>query len=77
MTDALDIRPALLTDADAVSALTRKADSAWIALTGREPLPMRVDYCEAIRVHDFAMIERGSELLGIIETVPKSTAFSL
>lgn len=69
-----DIRPALPADADAVSALTRKAYSAWIALTGREPLPMQVDYREAIRVHDFALVEQGGELLGLIETVLEADA---
>ena len=74
MTDGAEIRPALPADADAISALTRKAYSPWIALTGREPLPMQVDYREAIQVHDFALVEHGGELLGLIETVPEADA---
>jgi GNAT superfamily N-acetyltransferase len=74
MTDAPDIRPALPTDADAVGALTQKAYSPWIALTGHEPLPMQVDYREAIRVHDFALVELAGELLGLIETMPEADA---
>lgn len=74
MTDAVEIRPALPADADAVSALTRKAYSPWIALTGREPLPMRVDYRQAIQVHDFALVEDRGELLGVIETISEADA---
>lgn len=74
MTATPDIRPALPADADVISALARRAYSAWTALTGREPLPMQVDYREAIRVHDFALIEHAGELLGLIETVPEVDA---
>lgn len=72
MTDALHIRTALLSDADAIGALTRSAYSPWIALTGREPLPMKVDYGQRISVHDFALVQHGSQLLGLIETVPEA-----
>ncbi|MFO1023975.1 MAG: hypothetical protein U1E70_02225 [Acetobacteraceae bacterium] len=72
MTAITDIRPALATDVAAVSALTRRAYSPWIALTGREPLPMQVDYSEAMQSHDFALIELSGELVGLIETAPES-----
>lgn len=74
MTDAAQLRPALLADADAVSALTLRAYSPWIALTGREPLPMRVNYRETIQLHDFAVVERDGALIGLIETVPEADA---
>lgn len=74
MTATSDIRPAVPADSDVISALTRRAYSTWIALTGREPLPMQVDYREAIRVHDFALIEDAGKLLGLIETVPEVDA---
>ncbi len=67
-----EIRPALPTDADAVAALTLKAYVAWVALTGREPLPMKVDYRNAILVHDFALIKHEGNLAGLIETTPEA-----
>ncbi len=66
-----EIRSALSDDADAVAALTRKAYGAWVALIGREPLPMKVDYRQAFLVHDFALIEHEGNLVGLIETTPE------
>lgn len=67
MSDALKIRPALPAELDVIVALTRNAYGPWIAVTGREPLPMRVDYHQAMKVHDFALVENGVNLLGLIE----------
>jgi N-acetylglutamate synthase-like GNAT family acetyltransferase len=69
-----EIRSALPTDADAVASLTLKAYSAWVALIGREPLPMQIDYRNAIEVHDFALIEHEGDLVGLIETTPEADA---
>lgn len=35
---------------------------------------MQVDYRQAIRVHDFALIEHGGDLIGLIETRPETDA---
>jgi pimeloyl-ACP methyl ester carboxylesterase/N-acetylglutamate synthase-like GNAT family acetyltransferase len=55
-------------DADAIRALTRQAYAAWVALIGREPLPMMADYDAALRQHRFDLAYRGGELIGLIET---------
>lgn len=67
MTANARIRPARSADAPAITALTRKAYGPWIAVTGREPLPMQVDYAAAIRAHAFFLCEDGDALVGLIE----------
>jgi ribosomal protein S18 acetylase RimI-like enzyme len=57
-------------DADAIRALTREAYAKWVDLTGREPLPMRVDYSDAVRKHRFDLLYVGSCLAALIETAP-------
>ena len=44
----ISMRQAVAADAAAVRALTREAYQKWVAVTSREPLPMRVDYVEAL-----------------------------
>jgi ribosomal protein S18 acetylase RimI-like enzyme len=39
-------------------------------VTGREPLPMRVDYAEAIKKHRFDLLYTAGTLAALIETVP-------
>ena len=56
MPDPLTMRQAVAADAAAVRALTREAYAKWVAITGREPLPMRVDYVEALAQHRFDLI---------------------
>ena len=58
-------------DADPIRALTREAYAKWVDLTGREPLPMKVDYSDAIRKHRFDLLYVGSRLVALIETVPE------
>ena len=58
-------------DADLIRALTREAYAKWVDLTGREPLPMKVDYSDAIRKHRFDLLYVGSRLVALIETVPE------
>ena len=57
-------------DAEAIRTLTREAYAKWIAVTGREPLPMRVDYAEAIKKHRFDLLYADGALAALIETVP-------
>jgi ribosomal protein S18 acetylase RimI-like enzyme len=61
----------LLGAADAaadIRALTREAYAPWVALIGREPLPMTADYDAAVLRHRFDLAYRGDELIGLIET---------
>ena len=71
MIDAVTLRTADEADVDAIRTLTREAYSKWVAVTGREPLPMRVDYAAAIKQHRFDLLCADSRLAGVIETVPE------
>jgi ribosomal protein S18 acetylase RimI-like enzyme len=62
------LRQATAADAVAVRALTREAYGKWVAVTGREPLPMRIDYAEALRKHRFDLLDQGDVLAALIET---------
>jgi len=70
MADAVDLRIAREQDAEAIRGLTRQAYAKWVAVTGREPLPMRVDYTEAVKKHRFDLLYDGGVLAALIETVP-------
>ena len=63
-----NLRQAGPADAPAVRALTREAYAKWVAVTGREPLPMRVDYDEALQKHRFDLLYEGDTLADLIET---------
>ena len=69
MDAAISLRTALAADVEAIGALTRAAYAKWVPLTGREPLPMRVDYADAIQRHRFDLLYVGSDLAALIETV--------
>ncbi len=71
MNEVVTGRDAREGEPDAIQALTREAYAKWVSLTGREPLPMRVDYADAIRRHRFDLLYVGSRLVGLIETVPE------
>lgn len=64
----IEMRQAVAADAAAVRALTREAYAKWVAVTGREPLPMRIDYDEAVAKNRFDLLEEGDLLLALIET---------
>jgi ribosomal protein S18 acetylase RimI-like enzyme len=70
MTDAVELRIARQQDAEAIRALTREAYAKWVGVTGREPLPMRVDYTQAIAKHRFDLLYADDALAALIETVP-------
>ena len=71
MNEVISLRVAHDGDAEAIRALTREAYAKWVDLIGREPLPMNVDYSEAIRKHRFDLLYVGSRLAALIETVPE------
>jgi hypothetical protein len=47
----VEIHPAVPEDAARVRDLTRAAYAKWVALIGREPLPMQADYQRAVAEH--------------------------
>ncbi|HEX7758247.1 MAG TPA: GNAT family N-acetyltransferase [Caulobacteraceae bacterium] len=67
----MTLRLANEADAEAIGALTREAYAKWVALIGREPLPMTVDYAQAVTEHRFDLLFVGPALAALIETVPQ------
>ncbi len=65
----VEIRPALLEDATRIRDLTRAAYAKWVALIGREPLPMQADYQRAVAEHTIDLLIDGGALAGLIETI--------
>lgn len=66
----LMIRRAAPIDAAAVRRLTRDAYAQWIAVIGREPLPMKADYEKAVREHEIDLLYAGEDLVALIEIIP-------
>lgn len=62
----------MATDAPAIRDLTRSAYAKWVPVIGREPLPMTVDYVEAVRKHRFDLLYVDGTLAALIETVAES-----
>ncbi len=67
--DAITLRSARATDADAIRALTREAYAKWVPIIGREPKPMTADYVDALRRHRFDLLYVGDALAALIETI--------
>ena len=65
----VEILPAVLADAARIRALTRAAYAKWVALIGREPLPMQADYERAIVEHTIDLLIVDGALAGLIETI--------
>lgn len=59
-------------DAPAVRQLTRDAYAKWIAVIGREPLPMQANYDKAVQNHWIDLIEQNGVLVALIEMIPKA-----
>ncbi|MCW5734163.1 MAG: GNAT family N-acetyltransferase [Enhydrobacter sp.] len=66
----LDIRRAGPGDVAAVRSLTRNAYAKWIAVIGREPLPMKANYEEAVREHEIDLLFADGDLVALIEVIP-------
>ena len=71
-TPSIKIRPAEPEDAANIRDLTRAAYAKWVAVIGREPLPMQADYDRALREHAIDLLIDGGALVGLIETIPHS-----
>lgn len=68
MTSDTDFRQATVDDADQVGDLVRAAYARWVPVIGREPMPMRVDYRDALRHHRVDLLYIRQTLVGLIET---------
>lgn len=67
-----EFRRAGKSDAAAVRQLTRAVYAKWVPLIGREPMPMKVDYDEAILNHWIDLAELEGSLVGLIEMIPNA-----
>ncbi len=63
------IRQAQESDASAIQALTHTAYKKWVAVLGREPRPMTIDYSEAVKKHRFDLLFNDLDLAALIGTV--------
>lgn len=63
------IRPATISDAEAIAALTRSAYAKWVPVIGREPLPMKTDHAAMIRDHRVDLLFVGQDLAALVETI--------
>jgi ribosomal protein S18 acetylase RimI-like enzyme len=70
MDEMVSLRRARADDAEAIGVLTREAYAKWVPLIGREPLPMTVDYAQALNAHRFDLLHVGDELAALVETAP-------
>lgn len=66
--ETYQIRRGEAADAEDIHALVHAAYSKWVPLIGRNPLPMDVDYHEAIGRHRFDLLHKGGKLVGLIQT---------
>jgi GNAT superfamily N-acetyltransferase len=66
----LTFRRASENDAETVRALTHAAYAKWVAVIGRRPKPMNVDYEHAVRAHQIELAYLDGELAGVIEIIP-------
>jgi ribosomal protein S18 acetylase RimI-like enzyme len=69
MSETLELRQAVATDAAAIRRLTREAYAKWVPVIGREPKPMAADYAEALRDHRIDLLHVDGELAALIETI--------
>jgi GNAT superfamily N-acetyltransferase len=69
VSDGVTIRPAVAADAEAVRDLTRRAYAKWVALIGREPLPMGFDQAAAIRDDRVEVMEIDGAIVGVAHLV--------
>ena len=65
----MTFRRATLADVAIVTQLTRAAYTPWIAVIGREPMPLLVDYAEAILLHHIDILDQPNPI-ALIEMVP-------
>ncbi len=66
------LRRAKAADAAAIRQLTQEVYAKWIAVIGREPMPMRANYENAVQDHWIDLAEEDGELIGFIEMIPRA-----
>jgi GNAT superfamily N-acetyltransferase len=69
LVSSIEIRPAVPADAEVIGSLTRAAYAKWVALIGREPLPMQADYERAVAEHTIDLLFVDRALAGLVETI--------
>lgn len=65
----MQFRQATLADTALVTDLTRAAYTPWIKVIGREPMPMQVNYAEAIAQHRIDILNDPGPV-ALIEMIP-------
>ena len=55
----------------AITALVHDAYVGSVALLGRQPMPMTVDYAEAVALHEVWVLDEGDRLSGVLELIAK------
>jgi GNAT superfamily N-acetyltransferase len=70
--DAPVLRRASQDDVAAVTELVRAAYEGYTPLIGRTPIPMLVDYTEAIRDHEVWVLDDGGAIVGLLEVYPRA-----
>ena len=63
------IRPATPADVAVLTLLTRAAFQPWVAVIGREPLPMQTDYAVAVVQDRIDILAEGATSVGLIHMV--------
>ena len=65
------MRRATLSDVADITALTRAAYAPWVAVIGREPLPMVADHAQAVQHHLIDILDQGCAV-ALIEMIPRA-----
>jgi len=66
-----ELRSATQQDAAAIRDLVRAAYAKWVPVLGREPLPMQIEYGQAIGEHQFDLLHVDGAMIALIETMPR------
>ena len=67
----MNIRPATIEEAGAVTACVREAYAKYVGRIGREPAPMLVDYGAAILAREAWVLVEGDDTTGVLVMRPK------
>lgn len=62
------IRRAERAEITTLAGLTRRAYQPWVAVLGREPLPMQADFAAAFDAHRFDVLCEGNVVRALLET---------
>lgn len=65
------MRIATISDAEAVTVLTKMAYAKWVPVIGREPLPMKADHAAFIQENRVDLLFSGADLVALVETVQR------